>query len=80
MKISRSNVAGALVAAACASVGSAMSAGTQAPRQPVGEIVNPSAEMLGPDGQPSQWIVDPRPWRGVGDASVVALARGHAQS
>lgn len=54
-----------------------MSAGTQAPRQPVGEVVNPSAEMAAPDGQPSQWIVDPRPRPGTPGAELTS-AVAHA--
>jgi alpha-N-arabinofuranosidase len=72
MTLNRSIFRRALLAAVCASAGAAVSGDTQAPRQPVGEIVNPSAELLEPDGRPAQWIVDPRPRPGTPGAELAS--------
>lgn len=53
-------------------------AGAQGPRQPVGAIVNPSAELLGSDGRPAQWIIEPRPQPGATPGGVVASDTAHA--
>ncbi len=69
--------AGALLLGVFTSAGSATSSSLQGPRQPVGEIVNPSAEMLLPDGRPAQWIAEPRPQPGTPAGSDVATGTSH---
>lgn len=70
--------AGALLTGMFVSVGGAISGPAQAPRQPVGEIVNPSAEVLLPDGRPAQWIAEPRPQPGAPPVAEVASGMSHA--
>jgi len=70
--------AGALLTGVFVSVGSATSGLAQGPRQPLGEIVNPSAEVLLPDGRPAQWILEPRPQPGAPPGAAVASATSHA--
>jgi alpha-N-arabinofuranosidase len=73
MRISRSIAVGALLAPMIVP-GGAASTGGQSARQPVSEIVNPSAERLEADGRPAQWIVDPRPRPGTQVAELVSDA------
>ncbi len=77
MMLSRSIAAGALLAGMCVSAGGATS-GAPGPRQPVGEIVNPSAELLEADGRPAQWIIDPRPRPGAKPGAEMASDSSHA--
>jgi alpha-L-arabinofuranosidase len=70
--------AGALLTGVFVSVGGATSGSAQGPRQPVGAIVNPSAELLLPDGRPAQWIAEPRPQPGAQPGAEVASGTSHA--
>lgn len=56
------------------------SGATQGPRQPVGEIVNPSVEVQQADGRPTQWIMEPRPQPGAPAGAEVASGTSHAGS
>ena len=76
--LSRSIALGALLAGVCVSAGGAASGGAQRPRQPVGEILNPSAELLESSERPAQWIVDPRPRPGATPGAALASDRSHA--
>jgi alpha-L-arabinofuranosidase len=50
------------------------------PRQPIGEIVNPSAEILDANGLPANWTIDPAP-RGNAPANAqIAADTAHAGS
>ncbi len=70
--------AGALWTGVFVSVGGATPGSAQGPRQPVGEIVNPSAEVLLPDGRPAQWVAEPRPQPGAPPGAEVASGTSHA--
>jgi len=72
---SRAIAAGMLLAGMCVSAGSATSGSAQEPRQPVGAIVNPSAELLGSDGRPAHWILEPRAQPGTAPGAEVASGR-----
>ena len=50
-----------VIGVALSVAGLAAAAGAIGPRQPVGEIVNPSMEVLQENGRPSQWALDPAP-------------------
>lgn len=79
MQMHRCSIAlGVLLAGVCVSDAGAISGRTQGQRQPVGEIVNPSAEVLLPDGRPTQWIVEPRPQPGAPAGAAVASGTSHA--
>jgi alpha-N-arabinofuranosidase len=73
----RSIAAGVLLAGVCVSAGTAPSRSAQGPRQPVGAIVNPSAESLAPDGRPAQWVMEPRPQAGATPGGRVASDTSH---
>jgi alpha-N-arabinofuranosidase len=57
-------------------------AGAVGPRQPVGEIVNPSMEMLNADSQPTNWTLEPaaRPNTPAGGQLVADTAQAGARS
>ncbi len=50
-----------MIAVALLIAGLASGAGSLAPRQPVGQIVNPSVETLDANGYPTHWTIDPAP-------------------
>jgi len=75
---SRSITVGVLLTVVSVSAGGATSGGTQGPRQPVGAIVNPSAELLEPDGRPAQWIMEPRPRPDTTPGAKMASDTSHA--
>jgi alpha-L-arabinofuranosidase len=54
------------------------SAAGPAPRQPIGEIVNPSAEALDGSNRPVQWTIEPAPRAGATPGGAVASDVAHA--
>lgn len=71
-------ITAAVVLGVIVSVGAAPPREAQGPRQPVGDIVNPSAEVVLPDGRPAQWVLEPRPAAGAPAGGDVASATSHA--
>jgi len=75
----RSIAVGVLMAGVCVTAGGAIPGSAQEKgRRPVGEIVNPSAELLTPDGRPAQWVMEPRPPAGATPGARVASDTAHA--
>lgn len=70
--------AGVLLSGVCVTVGAATSGSSQGPRQPVGEIVNASAEVVMADGRPTHWLAEPRPQPGAPAGWEVATGTAHA--
>lgn len=60
--------------------GLALSAGAVGPRQPIGEILNPSVENLDAKNLPLNWTIDPAPRGGAQPTAVVAADEAHAGS
>ncbi len=52
-------------------------AGRLGPRQPIGEIVNPSIEILAANNQPAHWTIDPAPRPNSTPAAQVASDAAH---
>jgi len=52
--------------------------GAVGPKQPIGEIVNPSIEMLGQNNQPVNWSIDPVPRGNTAPTAQVASDVAHA--
>ena len=52
-------------------------AGGPTPRQPIGEIVNPSAEALDANNRPAQWTIEPVPRAGATPGGGVAADVAH---
>lgn len=71
-------ITAAVVLGVIVSVGAAPPRAAQGPRQPVGDIVNPSAEVVLPDGRPAQWVLEPRQAAGAPAGGDVASAMSHA--
>jgi alpha-N-arabinofuranosidase len=55
-----------------------VAAGATRPRQPVGEIPNASIELLGAEGQPAHWTIEPRPRGDANPGAQVASDVAHA--
>lgn len=58
--------------------GLAFGAGSLGPKQPVGEIVNPSIETLDADNQPVNWTVDPAPRPNTAPSAQVGSDTAHS--
>ena len=56
----------------------ASGAGAIGPKQPIGEIVNPSVEMLDANNQPAHWTIDPAPRTNTTPGAQVASDVAHA--
>jgi alpha-L-arabinofuranosidase len=70
---------GVLMAGVCVTAGGAIPGEAQdRGRLPVGAIVNPSAELLAPDGRPTQWVLEPRPQAGATPGGRVASDTSHS--
>jgi alpha-N-arabinofuranosidase len=67
-----------IMALALMIAGLALSVGAAGPRQPVGEIINPSMEILDTKGQPVNWTMDPAPRATASPTAQVALDVAHA--
>jgi alpha-N-arabinofuranosidase len=67
-----------LMALALMIAGLALGIGAAGPRQPVGEIVNPSSEMLDVKNQPVNWTMDPAPRANAAPAAQLASDVAHA--
>jgi len=55
-----------------------LGAGALAPRQPIGEIINPSAESAGQNNLPAGWAIDPAPRGSTAPSAQVASDVAHA--
>ena len=66
-----------IVSVALVAAGLASGAGAVGPRQPVGEIINPSIEMLDAKGLPQSWIIDPAPRGNAAPAAQVVSDVAH---
>jgi alpha-L-arabinofuranosidase len=67
-----------IMALALMIAGLAFGIGAAGPRQPVGEIVNPSIEMMDAKNQPVNWTMDPAPRANTAPAALVASDASHA--
>jgi alpha-N-arabinofuranosidase len=64
----------ALAAVLLGAILAGRAASATGPRQPVGQVVNGSAELLDANGRPAQWTIEPRPRPGVRGAEVASDA------
>jgi alpha-N-arabinofuranosidase len=67
-----------MMAVALGIAGLALGAGALGPKQPIGEIINPSIEILDANGQPEHWTIDPAPRPNTVPAAQVATDAAHA--
>lgn len=74
--IALAGIALAVVLLAAILAGRAVSA--KEPRQPVGEVVNASAEVIEASGGPAQWTIEPRPRPNATPGAEVASDTAHA--
>ncbi len=73
MILKRFMTAGALLIATLA-----LAAGTLGPRQPVGEIINPSVELVEGNGLPTHWAIDPAPRPNAAPAAQLVSDAAHS--
>jgi alpha-N-arabinofuranosidase len=67
-----------MTAVVLATAGAALGGGAAGPKQPIGEIVNPSGEMLDANNQPVHWTIDPPPRGNTNPGAQVASGVAHA--